>query len=506
MAEISENNKKIAKNTIFLYIRMGVIMVVNLFSARILLQSLGVEDYGIYNIVAGIITFMVFFTNTMSTANQRFMCYELGQNRMVRVRAILTNGVIVTLLILIFIIFIAQTVGLWLLYNFINIPIGKKHIALIVYQYTIITFSFQFSQIPFHATIISFEKMNIFAIISIADSIIKLLITICIKYFPNRLEVYSLTLCIESFLVFLIYFIICNKKLIKLKFKNYISKRYIETLFKFICYNAFGQLSFISANHGLNILMNIFYGVLINSAMGIANQVNAAVLQFVNNFQTAFRPTLIKTYALKDITLLERQIAATSKISFILLYIVSLPLIVNLDYILNLWLTTVPNYTSEFCLLTIIFSVIEIITGSILILIYATGDIKNYQIVSGIMYLFTLPATFILLLFGISPIYALLPRIVISLFVSIYKIYYSQRITNINGFKFYKTVILKILLIIIITVPTSLYIRSLFPNTFIGICINSLLIIISILLTSYYCGLNVSEKKFVSKLVLKRNN
>ncbi|MGM9799873.1 MAG: lipopolysaccharide biosynthesis protein [Muribaculaceae bacterium] len=491
------DNKRIAKNTIILYIRMAVIMVVNLFSARLLLNHLGVDDYGIYNVVGGVILLMSFFSNTMSNVNQRFMCIELGKGRIENAKSILVNGLFVNAIIIVIVLMIAETIGLWFFSNYINIPLGKENDALIVYQTSLIVFIFHFLQIPFHATVISYEKMKAFSYISIFDCIVKLCIIYSLYCFTDKLAAYSWLLAIESMVILILYYLYCNKILIKVQYKGFISKIIIKKMFSFIGWNTFGQISFITANQGLNIVLNMFFSVAVNSAMGIANQVNAAVLQFVTNFQTAFRPRIIKIFSSGENNQLRSLVISTSKLSFLLLFIVSLPLINNIDYILKIWLNNVPMLTSDFCILTIIFSLIEIITGTLLMVIYAEGNIRNYQIVSGLIYLSSLPFAYFLLCFGCSPQSALVSKIIISFIILAYRVYTVNIQCGINLTKEFAIMCGKLLIFITLTVSISYIVKHIFSDSLYEVIMNIIITLFVTLSSSFLIILNSNEKKMI---------
>lgn len=492
---------KIISNTVVLYVRMAILLIINLFSARILLSELGVVDYGIYNIVAGVILLASFFNNTMSIANQRFICYEIGNNNTNRISAILSTCIIIHICISIFIIFIAETIGIWFINNYINLPVGKENIGLLVFQISLITYIISFLYIPFHATIISFEKMNVFAYISIVDGILKLLTVISLKLFiDNKLQIYVILLCFETLIIGSIYMIYCNYKLVKIRLKL-AQKQIAKGLLNFIGWNTFGQISFISANQGINILINIFFNVIANSAMGIANQVNGAVLQLTSNFQTAFRPQIVKLYANKNFDELNSLIYTTSKISFFLLYIVSIPIILNIDRLLSIWLTVVPEWTAIFCILTIIFSLIEVIGGPLFMTIFANGDIKKYQVIVGILFLSNIPIAYICFKAGLPPQSALYVRIIISVFVLIYRIASLKSYIDFSIMSYIKHVLMRILYVILISLPLSALIRISLEDNIVGLLISFISSIIIIAIAIIFLGINKRERLYLKGII-----
>ena len=499
--QYNNGQSRIISNTAILYARMAVLLIINLYSARILLSELGVVDYGIYNVVAGVILLASFFNNTMSIANQRFICYEIGNNNNTKVSAILSTGIIIHICISIFIIFMAETIGIWFIKNYINLPTGKESSGLFVFHISLITYIISFLYIPFHATIISFERMNVFAYISIIDGILKLLAVISLKLFiSNKLHMYVILLCCETLIIGVIYMIYCNYKLIKIRLKL-AQKNIAKELLNFIGWNTFGQISFISANQGINILVNIFFNVIANSAMGIANQVNGAVLQLTSNFQTAFRPQIVKLYANKNFEELNSLIITSSKISFFLLYIVSIPIILNINQLLSIWLTVVPEWTAIFCILTIIFSLTEVIGGPLFMTIFANGDIRKYQIIVGILFLSNIPITYICFKTGLQPQSALYVRIIISIFILIYRIASMKTYIDFSIMKYTKHVLIRIFNVILISLPVSALIRMSLDDNIVGLLISSISSVIIIAISIIFIGINKEERSYLKEII-----
>ena len=305
MTQLS-NNKRIAKNTFYLYIRMIVIMLVQLYTSRVILQTLGVEDYGIYNIVAATVVSLSFITGPLSAATQRFLNFELGKKNNQRIKDIFSTSLLVYVLLSIIIIAIAETLGLWFLNSKMEIPTNRLHAANWVFQCSILTFVINILNIPFNSAIIAYEKMSFFAYVSIFEAIARLgSVFVLLFYRGDKLILYSILIVCVTLSVTTIYKIYCNKHLQDIKINFIKDKCLLKQLLSFSGWSLFGSIASMSADQGLNLLLNLFWGVTVNAAMGISAQVSAAINQFVTNFQTAFRPQLIKSYAEKNMAYLQ---------------------------------------------------------------------------------------------------------------------------------------------------------------------------------------------------------
>ena len=295
------NTARIAKNTLMLYFRQILIMLVGLYTVRIKLGILGIEDYGIYNIAGGVVAMLVFFNSAMTIATQRFLNFAMGQNDMEQARNVYSISLIVHILIALLVIILAETIGLWFFYTWLNIPPDRQSAAFIVYQFSVLTTVIGILQVPYNATIIAYEKMSFFAAVSIVDALFKLGVVFLLSIILfDKLVVYAFLVSIVVLVVFLINKIYCNKMFKIASFRYCKDKALFRQFVEFFGWNLFGQFAVMGRTHGINILINIFFGVTVNAAMGLANQVNSMVYTFVSNFQTAFKPQIVKSYAAKN--------------------------------------------------------------------------------------------------------------------------------------------------------------------------------------------------------------
>jgi O-antigen/teichoic acid export membrane protein len=321
------NTQRIAKNTLMLYFRQLVTTLLNLYTVRIVLNTLGTEDYGIYNVIGGIVVMFSFLNGAMTSATQRFLNYVLGESDIEQARDIFSISFVIHAMMALFIIILAETIGLWFFSTQINIPLDRKNAAAVIYQISIVTTGINILRVPYNATIIAYEKMSFFAVASAIENFLKLigafLLTVIIY---DNLVAYAFFICIIGTVMFFIYKFYCNKKFETANFRYCNNIDIYRRLIKFSSWSVFGGIANVSSSHGTNLLINMFSTVTVNAAMGIATQINAAVYQFVANFQTAFNPQIIKSYANKNYDYFMWLIFTTSKISFFLLFFFTLPL------------------------------------------------------------------------------------------------------------------------------------------------------------------------------------
>lgn len=419
------DNKTIAKNTIFLYTRMLINMFVTLYTSRVVLNVLGVSDFGIYNLVGGVIGMFAFLNNSMSAATQRFINFEKASNALNRIKLIfnlsLRNHIIISFLVLI----LGETIGLWFINYKLNIPPERLYAANIVFQFSIFTAFFDIIRIPYSAIIIAFEKMSFFAMLGVLETITKIIIIVMLLNINDvdHLMLYSGLYFLSSMISNILFFVYCQKH-----FKQYvgIEKSYDSSknkeLLSFSSWIIFGQVASIGANQGLSMILNIFYGVVVNAAMGIAYQVNNAVYGFVSNFQVAFQPQIVQTYANNESERNRKLILNTSKYSLYLIIVLSLPLLFFTSEILKIWLgNEVPKYASEFVKIVLGCSIIDAIAGPFWMASTAIGNIKTYNITLTVINFITLPLAVLLLYLGYNPIYAFSVKFFISIGMQLFR-------------------------------------------------------------------------------------
>ncbi|MCM1139417.1 MAG: lipopolysaccharide biosynthesis protein [Muribaculum sp.] len=428
-------------------------MAISLFTFRELIKLLGVDDYGIYNAIAGVVILFSFLSNAMIQANQRHLSYYIGQEEMfqlTKVFSMIFNVQVVTALV---IIALAETIGLWFINNKMNFD-GKSMIGVnIVYQFTILTFSIQLLQIPFTSAIISHEKMSFFSYASIGDAFLRLGTVLLLGAFAkNRLLWYVSFLSINALCIFLTYASFCMKHFNECRLRRIWDKELFNRLISFSGWNMIGGLGNVGASQGINILFNIFNGVIVNAAMGISHQISTAVNSLVSNMQTAFNPQIIKSYAAKDYSYFNSLIFRGARLSFCLITVVGIPIIVCAGDILRIWLTEVPEYAISFSQLTIAYSIIDSISGPLWTANQAYGKVKFYMVTVATITLLVIPISYFLLKHGLSPNLVMVARIVLGLIILTFRIVYLGKVIDFPVSKFFTEIVINALFMIILII------------------------------------------------------
>lgn len=405
-------------------------MGVALFSSRIVINALGEVDYGIYGIVGGIVAIFAVLKGALSDATQRFLNIALGRDDEIQIARTYNMSLIIYVLIALLVVFLAETVGLWFLNNYLNIPPDRMQAAKIVYHFSVAASAIAILSVPLDAVIVAYEKMSFYAYMSILEALLKLGVAfiICLDGF-DKLKFYAMLMCALFLVVALFKFFYCRSKFKATRFKLVKDKTLFTSLMNFSAWTFFGKISYLANSHGINILFNIFNGVKVNAAMGIANIVNVAFYDFVNNFQIAFKPQLIKRYAENNMPAFISLIFKTSKFSFYLSFFIFLPFFLNTEFVLNVWLKNmVPEYGVGFARLLVAYSLIGGVSAPIWLSVQATGKIKTYQLIASFLFFLNLPIAFIMLYLGFNPLYVMGARILVNIAASIWRVFYVQKL------------------------------------------------------------------------------
>lgn len=400
-------------------------MLVSLYTVRVVLNTLGAEDYGIFNVVAGVVVLFSFVNNAMATSVQRFLNFYLGKNDTEKTRNVYSASLVIHGVTCLIFVVLAETVGLWFVNAKLNIPTGRSNAAFWCYQAAVITTLANIMRVPYNAVIIAYEKMSFFVGLSIVETVLKLAVVFLLKVSNfDKLIFYSFLLAAVSFIILAIYKFYCNKNFEIAHYKKVQDKGLRKELVSFSGWSLFGAVANVANSQGTNIVLNIFTNVTVNAAMGIANQVNAAVYSFVSNFQTAFNPQLVKNYAAGEKKELNQLIFRASKFSFLLLWLIVLPLSLNLETVLTLWLKNVPDYSVGFVQLILVCSLVDCMTYSIAVAVQASGNIKFYQIIISCFIFANLPLSILFLFLGMSPYSVLFIRFFLCLLILVFRVVY----------------------------------------------------------------------------------
>ncbi|MDR3002292.1 MAG: hypothetical protein LBU89_13655 [Fibromonadaceae bacterium] len=380
-------------------------MAVQLYTSRIVLNTLGVQDYGINNLVGGLIVFFTFLNGAMSISVRRFLCIEIEKGNVERLKRIFSMSITIYLFLAGFVVLLAETIGLWFLNTQLNIPAERMFAANCVYQFSIFTTCIGIINISYNSAIVSHEKMSFFAYLSILEAILKLVVVYLLVLFSyDKLILLGALYCVVSLIVFLCHKFYCNKHFIETLYKPFWDKKLFRELISFSGWNVLGAVCSLLCIQGVNILFNFFHGVKLNAAFGITNQVNNTVMQFIHNFNTALNPQINKAYAQDDHSYLHNLVVKGAKFSFFMLFVISIPIILNMEFILTIWLKNVPDYTVAFCRILLITSLVVSIQIPLNQAIIASGKVMQLNIISAISTFFWVSFTYLFLKIGFSPV------------------------------------------------------------------------------------------------------
>lgn len=492
------NNKRIAKNTMLLYGRMLLLMAISLYTSRVILNALGVEDYGIYNIVGGVVAMFSMLSGSLSAAISRFITFELGKGNKENLAKVFSASVTIQLGICAIVILLAETVGLWFLNSKMVIPENRLYAANWVYQLSLVTFVISLVSIPYNAAIIAHERMSAFAYISIFEAVNKLIVAYFIIISPfDKLIFYAIMIAMIAIIIRLIYGVYCKKRFEECTYHFIYDHELLKQMFGFAGWNFIGASSALLRDQGGNIVINLFCGPAVNAARGIAFQVNTAVHSFVTNFMTALNPQITKSYASGDYQYMMTLIFQGARLSYYILLLLSLPVIVNTHYILHIWLGQVPEHTVLFVQLVLIFGMCESISSPLITAMLATGKIRNYQLVVGGFQMLNLPVSYILLRFGAIPETVLIVAIVISQLCLVSRLYMLRGLIGLKARDFIKKVYANVIEVTILSVIVPFLLAIVLNNDFLNFIVLSIITVVSTLLVVFYVGCTMEERQFV---------
>lgn len=501
---MESNIKRITKNTFLLYIRSFVVLLISLYTSRVVLNVLGIIDYGIYSLVGGIVSVLSFMNSSLSNAYQRFFNYEKGKRNFDKLSELFKSSLFIQIILCLIVIIIAETIGLWFLDNKLIIPKERMIAANFVYQISVITFIITLIQAPFTSLIISNEKMSIFAIVSILDAILKLIIVLILPFVKvDSLILYGTLLAIVSIINFCIYVYVCKQKFKECVISFSLKKENFKILFFFGSWTMIDSLASVFKTQGINILLNMFFGPIVNSARGIASQVLHAVEVFVRNFQISFRPQITKLYAEGNLADMYRLYYSSTKISFFLLLILSLPIIIELPLILELWLgeKSVPEYTVSFTRVILLTALVSTYANPTSAVAHATGNIKKFNIHVSALNLLILPISYLFLKLGFPPLSAMLVSLVMSVFTQIVRLFIVRELLPFSIKNYCKEVVVPTVLVFMPSLLLPYFCKYIMPKTLIYSLFVCLISVISVCIFTWIVGLNKKEKQFLISLL-----
>lgn len=504
-----DNARRIAKNTLMLYCQMLFSMVVTLYTSRVVLNTLGVEDYGIYNVVGGFVAMFSLISSSLSSSVSRFLIYELGRGDMNCLKRAFSTSLLIQIALAAIVFVLMETIGIWFLNNKMVIPTERLYAANWVFQGSILSFILGLISVPYNASIIAHERMGAFAYIGILNVILRLLVVLFIAYSSlhfDKLIMYSLLIVLVGVSMQLIYWRYCIKHFEECRFEYTFDKQYWKDMSSFAGWNFIGCTAGVFKDHGINVLLNVFVGPVINAARGIAVTVIGAVSGFANNFMTALTPQITKSYAAGNLNYCHSLVERGSRFSFFILLLIILPAFLEIDFVLTLWLGQYPAHTVNFIRLVFILTMIDVLSNTLITLANATGRIRNYQLVVGGTLLLNFPLSYLSLYMGYSPESTYVIAIIISVVCLLLRLSFLRGMAQLSMSGFLKNVVLKVLVVAIVSSIVPVILHSCLPYGWERFFIVGCSCVICCAFVIYYWGCNREEQYLiVSKLASIKN-
>lgn len=494
----AENNKRIAKNTIMLYMRMILIMIVSLYTSRILLEALGVADLGVYSIIAGVIILFGFIQNVTTLGTQRFLSVGLGKNDWLWTNTAFNTSIIVHIIISVVVFILGETVGLWFVNNHLSIPADRLNDVTWVFQLSLFSLIVQLMQTPYVAAMIACEKMDLYAKIGIFDAFQRwFVVFILTQYtFPDKLKAYSLFVFIGFFLVFLCYFLFSVRKFDICKLNLKINKEMLSEMFSFSGWTLLGSLSVVSLSQGIAILVNMVSGVVANASLGLSEQVLLAINRLTGNFQTAFNPQIIKSYVSGNTAYLHNLLSQSSKLSFALVLLAVTPLFVDTEFILGLWLGQVPDYLASLVKVICIYILIDCLSGPFVTVIYAVGNLRQYQLVISAIMIANLLFAAVLVYINVPLYLVVMSRVSCVLILLMYRFWVVGRIINFGIKEYLLKTILRLVIVGCASIFLTIQINTILEKSIVGLLLLVMISSFIVIVLFFIVAFTGSERKF----------
>ena len=499
---ITSANSRIARNSLFMSVRMVFVLGLTLYTTRVVLSILGIEDYGIYNVVCGFVSMFAFLNVSMSNGIQRFYNYELGKNGVQGANKVYNTSLLIQLIITMIIVLLTESVGVWYLHNKMVIPENRMMSAEFILQFSILSFVFVIMQAPYTAAVMAHEKMDFYAVISVADAVLRFVIVFIVPYcYSDNLFIYGLLISTISIFDFLVYFIYCKKHFEEIRLVRSFDKEFFSSMVGFSGWNVFGSFAGIMREQGVNLILNLFFGPVVNAARAVAYQVNGGLQSFVTNITIPVRPQVIQSYAVGDIDRTMKLTYTISKFSCFFLFVVSLPIILEIDYILKIWIGgNVPEHTAAFVVIVVIQSFFNNLNAAVSGVVHASGRMKLYQLSGCCVNLLTLPVAYILLLFVPNAELALSVVLFFTILVQVVALFVMKTIVEYKFIDYLEIVILPIIEVVLIGSIIPFVIHYNMPSSFARLLVVSSLSLIITVCVIYTVGCNQVEKAMIKKM------
>lgn len=489
-----------------LYVRMLFSMLVSLYTSRVVLNTLGVEDYGIYNVVGGFVSMFSLISSSLSSASSRFLTFELGKGDMMQLKRVFSTSLLIHIALSVIVFILLETVGVWFLNTRMTIPAERLYAANWVFQASIVSFILGLISVSYNASIVSHERMGVFAFIGIFDVLLRLGIVLFITYSSlhfDRLIVYSLLLVFVSVCLQCVYFEYCRKHFEECRFRLNFNKRTWKEMSSFAGWNFIGCLSSVLKDQGVNILLNIFYGPVLNATRGIAVQVNTAVSSFSGNFIMALNPQITKSFASKERKYTMSLVERGARFSFYVMLFLALPILFETEFILNLWLGHYPFHTINFVRLILLISLFDILSNTLITLQLATGNIRKYQIAVGCVQMMNFPLSYISLKLGFPPETVLFVALGISLLNLLLRLVLLREMVELSMRSYLRNVCANVFMVVLVSsvLPVFLYLNL--EQGWMRFLIITIVCPFTVFMSVIFIGCNSSERQFLCGKIIK---
>lgn len=503
--QTSDNNKRIAKNTIALYIRTLITLAVGLFTSRVVLNVLGVDNFGIYNVVGGVVGMFNIVTTSLSQSISRYLTFELGRNNKERLRVIFCTSVNIQILMSLVIVILAEAIGVWFLNNKMNIPIERLYAANWVFQFSILAFIVNLISVPYNAALIAHEKMKAFAYVSILEALMKLIIAYLLYVsFMDKLITYAFLLLMVSVIIRIVYGQYCKRNFEECKYSFVFNKKLFSDMSKFAGWNFLASTAYIFNTQGINIISNMFFGVAINAARGIATQVDGITRNFVCNFTTAIRPQIVKSYSVGNTKYMNRLVCSGAKYSYFLMLFFALPFMFEAETILQVWLKLVPDHSPTFIRLTMIVSLVWLLGDTMYTSIMAIGKLKKYMIYETCITCLVFPASYFAFYVNMSPDSAYIIYAFAYILLLLLRLWYLKRVEHFPIGFFLKAVIYPVVLSSLVACIAPLTYKCFFyDGSIVSFIISICVCVCSFIISVFFVGLSYEERALIISKIRK---
>lgn len=495
----SVNNKRIAKNSLFMSIRMVIVLLISLYTTRIILKVLGVEDYGIYNVVCGFVSLFAMLNTSMSNGIQRFYNFEYGKNGEEGANRVYCLSFYIQIIIAAIVVALVESIGLWYLHSKMVIPADRMFAAEWIFHFSVLSFVFVILQAPYNAAIMAHERLDYFAFLGILDAILKLGIVFIIPYLAvDQLIIYGLLTTSISILNFTLSYLYCKRKFNEIHLKRIFDKHMFRSMLGFSGWNLFGSFSGMMQEQGINLVINFFFGPIVNAARGVANQINAGIESFVVNITVPVRPQIVQSYAKGDSDRMMRLMFSISKLSCCFLLMMAIPVSLEINYVLQFWLgDNIPSYAAPFSIIILYSSLISNLNSATSNVVHATGKMKHYQFWGTMIKILCVPLSFVILKFHPNPNWALIIMMICRLLGHIVGLFIVRRLVELSLREYCVKVILPLVIVFALSFLISYIPHAFLEDGMIRLISVTLVSLTSVIITLYFVALDKGEKQLI---------